>query len=97
MECKAGRACKVRAYQYCVNNPKPDNIGISEWRNLQKAIGTITEHFPNMALFINWVDDDGETQHAHILQGNMFAIQNHVDKWNNGEFDPLDDDEESLK
>ena len=51
-----------------------------------------------MALFINWVDDEGETQHAHILQGNKFAIQNHVDKWNNGEFDPFDeDDEESLK
>jgi len=77
-----------------VNTPRPDNIGISEWNNLQRAIGIITEHFPNMALFINWVDDDGETQHAHILQGNKFAIQNHVDKWNSGDFDPPEDDKE---
>lgn len=81
-----------------MNHIQPENIGKSEWKNLQRAIGIITEHFPNMALFINWVDDEGETQHAHILQGNKFAIQNHVDKWHNGEFDPFDDDdEESFK
>jgi hypothetical protein len=79
-----------------MNHNKPDNIDNCEWNNLQKAIGIITEHFQNMALFINWVDDEGQTQHTHILQGNMFAIQNHVDKWNSGDFDPPDDEEESL-
>lgn len=80
-----------------MNLPKPENITDCEWNNLKRAIGIITEHFPNMALFINWVDDDGETQHAHILQGNKFAIQNHVDKWNSGEFDPPEEDKEIFK
>jgi hypothetical protein len=77
-----------------VNLPKPDTITDCEWRNLTKAIGIITEHFQNLALFINWVDDEGETQHAHILQGNKFALQNHIDKWHEGVFDQSEGDEE---
>jgi hypothetical protein len=77
--------------------PRPETITECEWNNLQKAIGIITEHFSNLAVFINWVDEDGETQHAHILQGNKFAIQNHVGKWVDGDFDPDDEQEKQYK
>jgi hypothetical protein len=40
------------------------------------------------------VSEDGETQHTHILQGNKFAIQNHIDKWHEGVFDVDEDEEE---
>jgi len=56
------------------------------WAEINKAIGIITEHFENMALFINWVDDEGETQHCEILDGNTFALENHIDKWLDGDF-----------
>lgn len=75
---------------------RPHIITECEWNNLQKAISIITEHFPNLAVFINWVDDEGETQHTHILQGNKFAIQNHVGKWVDGDFDLNDDDEKEF-
>ena len=77
-----------------MNNQKPANIGNCEWKNIQRAIGIITEHFPNMALFINWVDDEGETQHAYILQGNKFALHNHIGKWVDGDFDPPEQQDE---
>jgi hypothetical protein len=77
-----------------MNLPKPDNITDAEWKELKRAISIITEHFSNMALFINWVSEDGETQHTHILQGNKFAIQNHIDKWHEGVFDVDEDEEE---
>ena len=77
-----------------MKDPKPDTITDCEWSNIQKAIGIITEHFPNLAVFFNWVDEEGETQHAHILQGNKFAIQNHVGKWVDGDFDPENDEKE---
>ena len=80
-----------------MNLPQPENISNGEWKELKRALCIITEHFPNMALFINWVDEEGETQHAHILQGNKFAIQNHVNKWNEGVFDVDEDDEEDEK
>jgi hypothetical protein len=77
-----------------VNLPKPDNITGDEWRELKRAIAIVTEHFPNMALFINWESDDGDTQHAYILQGNKFALHNHIGKWVDGEFDPPEQQEE---
>jgi hypothetical protein len=80
-----------------VNLPKPDNITESEWIELKRAIAIVTEHFSNMALFINWVDDNGETQHSHILQGNKFALQNHIDKWCKGVFDVDEDPEQDEK
>ena len=80
-----------------MNFSKPDNITEGEWIELKRAIAIVTEHFSNMALFINWVDEKGETQHSHILQGNKFALQNHIDKWHEGVFDIDEDSEQDEK
>lgn len=62
---------------------------------MQKAITIITEHFSNLAIFINWVSEDGDTQHAHILKGNKLALQNHIRQWSDGELDEEKDENES--
>lgn len=70
-----------------MKHPKPLNITDAEWEIIKKSLAHITEHFQNAALFLNWVNDEGETQHLHILKGNGFAIQNHIGKWIDGDFD----------
>lgn len=77
-----------------MQNKRPENVSDSEWYAIQKAIQLATEHFQNIALFVNWVDEEGETKFCHILTGNTFALQNHIDKWVDGEFDDDDDDME---
>ena len=69
------------------------------WVAINKAIELITEHYENVGLFMNWVDDEGETQHAEILHGNGFALENHIDKWVDGEFlpDQFEDDDDDDK
>ncbi len=74
---------------------KPKNISKNEWQEIQRAIAIITEHFPNLAIFINWVSEDGETQHAHILIGNKLALQNHIRQWSDGELDEEKDENEN--
>ncbi len=76
---------------------KPDNTSAEEWEAVQKAIRIVTEYFPNIAVFLNWVDDKGATQHCHILQGNTFALQNHVCKWADGDFDEQGNEPESIE
>jgi hypothetical protein len=78
-----------------VKHEKPANIGKAEWSDVLKAISIITEHYANVAIFLNWVDDEGETQHCHILKGNELALQNHVGKWVDGDYDDAEDDDDS--
>ena len=77
-----------------MNLTKPENIGSAEWDDVLKSIRSMTEHFPNLGLFLNWVDEQGKTQHCHIFQGNDFALQNHIGKWVDGDFDPEEDDDD---
>jgi len=82
-----------------VKHPKPYNVSPEGWTAIKKAVELITEHYDNIGLFINWVDDDGETQHCEVLHGNGFALENHIDKWVDGEFlpDEFDDNDEDDK
>lgn len=82
-----------------MKRPKPYNVTNEGWEAVNKAVALITEHYENMALFINWVDDAGETQHCEVLDGNGFALENHIDKWVDGEFlpDEFEDDDDDEK
>lgn len=77
-----------------MKHQKPDNLSDQEWIAIKKSIQLITEHIPNLALFINWVSDSGETEHAFILHGNAFALENQLNKWCDGDFDPVENDED---
>jgi hypothetical protein len=71
-----------------VNHPKPDSVTKEAWDALTKAKAIITEHFPNIAIFVNWVNDEGETKHGEILEGNAFALRHHIEKYLDGDFLP---------
>lgn len=77
-----------------MKQPKPENVSTEEWHAIQKSITIITEYFPNIALFVNWVDDDNETKHLHVFQGNGFALQNHINKWSDGYFDEMTEEDD---
>jgi hypothetical protein len=77
-----------------VKHPKPDNVSDQEWHAIKKSIQIITEHIPNLALFMNWVSEEGETEHAFILEGNAFALENQINKWCDGDFDPVESDKD---
>ena len=77
-----------------MNHPKPENVTQEAWDVLTKSVESITEHFSNVAIFVNWVDEAGQTQHGHILQGNTFAIQHHINKWVDGDFEVQDEEDE---
>jgi hypothetical protein len=66
---------------------KPTFIDASEWQAIKKASSLLTEYFENVGLFINWVDDTGETRYYHAMLGNAFALENHVHKWADKDFD----------
>jgi hypothetical protein len=78
-----------------VKHPKPENISDQEWDAVKKSVQTLTEYFPNIGIFINWVDEKEDTQHYHLLTGNTFAIEHQISKWSNDDFDMIDwDDDE---
>jgi hypothetical protein len=43
---------------------------------------------------MNWVSEEGETEHAFILEGNSFALENQINKWCDGDFDPIEFDQD---
>lgn len=75
----------------------------AEWSAINKAKQILTEHFQNVGIFINWVCPEGETRYYHIIVGNSFAMENHITKWSDNEFDDPeesgdeDDDDEEPK
>jgi hypothetical protein len=74
---------------------KPDSVTDIEWEAIEKAKTILSEHFQNIALFMNWVADNGETKRGEILNGNTFALKHHIESWLDGEFEPdIDEDEE---
>ena len=77
-----------------MNLTKPENIGSPEWEDVLKSIRSMTEHFPNLGLFLNWVDEEGKTQHHQILLGNAFALENQIGKWVDGDFDSENEDDD---
>jgi hypothetical protein len=66
---------------------KPPFIDDAEWSAIKKAKSLLTEHFENIGIFINWVSPDGETRYYHVLDGNKFAMENHITKWTDNDFD----------
>jgi hypothetical protein len=77
-----------------VNQQTPPEVNDAEWTQIKKSVSLLTEHFPNIAIFINWVSEDGETKHIEILQGNEFALELHIEKWRDGDFEDNEDDED---
>ena len=77
-----------------MSNPRPDSVNDAEWAAIEKAKQLLTEYFPNTAIFINWVNETGETKRGEILNGNTFAIKHHIECWMDGDFELDDDDEE---
>ena len=99
MEQSSRRFEEISAYHIVVKRQKPNNVTNEEWEAINKAIQIISEHFSNTGLFINWVDEEGETQHCEIFDGNGFALENHIEKWVDGDFlpDEFDDDDDDEK
>jgi len=77
-----------------VNQFKPSVCTQEAWDALTKARAIITEYFPNVAIFVNWVCDEGLTRHGEILEGNAFAIRHHIEKYLDGDFLPDEMDNE---
>ena len=60
---------------------------------VQKALDLLGEHFENVIIFVNF-SEGSQTFHAESLKGNIFALKNHVERWEHGYFEPCPDDEE---
>jgi chromosome condensin MukBEF MukE localization factor len=75
---------------------KPPFMDDAEWDAVLKAKSILTEHFQNIGIFINWVCSEKETRFYHVVDGNAFAMENHIQKWADNEFDDPDvgDEEE---
>lgn len=69
-----------------MNQQRPTICPQESWDALNRAKSIITEHFPNVAIFVNWVCDEGQTRHGEILDGNAFALRHHIEKYLDGEF-----------
>ena len=82
-----------------MNHPKPDSVTEEAWDALKNSMLVITEHFSNVAIFVNWVSDEGQTRHGEILEGNAFALRHHIEKYLDGDFlpDEIDDDDDDDK
>lgn len=82
-----------------MNHPKPESVTQEAWDALRNSMLIITEHFSNVAIFVNWVNDDGETKHGEILEGNAFALRHHIEKYLDGDFlpDEIDAEDEDDK
>lgn len=66
---------------------KPPFMDDAEWQAVQKAESILTEYFQNLGIFINWVCPEGETRYYHMIRGNSFAMENHIAKWADNDFD----------
>jgi hypothetical protein len=73
---------------------KPNNVSDQEWDAIERAQNILTEYFPNVAIFVNWVNDERETRHGEILTGNTFAIKHHIERWQEGVIGVLDYEDE---
>jgi hypothetical protein len=70
-----------------IKQVKPPFMDDAEWAAIKKAKSLLTEHFENIAVFINWVCPEGQTRYYHVVEGNSFAMENHITKWADNEFD----------
>jgi hypothetical protein len=77
---------------------KPDCLADHQWEAVLKAREIITEHFEgvNLAIFLNWVNENRDTARGEILAGNEFAIKHHIERWLDGDFESLDEDPKSI-
>jgi hypothetical protein len=62
-----------------VKRQKPNNVTNEEWEAINKAIQVISEHFSNTGLFINWVDEEGETQNQRKQEEHTTIRKSHKD------------------
>jgi len=77
-----------------VKHPKPENLSDQAWAAIKKSIQILTEYFPNIGLFINWVNDKEDTQHYQLLTGNTLAVEHQISKCSNDDFDMIDWDDD---
>ena len=76
---------------------KPLNVSDQEWQAVERAQNILTEYFPNVAIFVNWVGEDSLTHRGEILTGNAFAIKHHIERWLEGDFELDEEAEEEEK
>ena len=57
------------------------NMQSHESDAVRKAMAMLTEHFDNVALFINHVDTSGVTRSTEAVSGNFFAVKAQVAEW----------------
>lgn len=48
---------------------------------IDKALSILAEHYQNIVIFVNYVDDNGDTFRNERTAGNFFANRYHIENW----------------